>query len=91
MSAEKFKYVGPFGFIDVPALGREGDAPHWECSDPANCHPEHEHELVGEHSHGSGPVANGEVITVPSSLVDEFKARSDWEHVVTRKPKPQES
>lgn len=69
------RYVGPIDYLDVPILGRQGEAPGYafceECQ--AGTAPvDHEHEPEGDHTAGHGPLAHGEKFTTTPEIAERL-------------------
>lgn len=88
------RYVGPFDYLDVPILGRQGEAPHFaHCADCAADVElvDHEHtELVGEHTPGSGPLAQGEKFETTPEIADRLLEQAENFELVEPKARRQQ-
>lgn len=74
----KIRNVSPLGYINLPQIGRVGEAPTYAFCDSCAVEPDpdHEHELVNPDAleAGSGCLVPGEVFEVSADLADELLA-----------------
>lgn len=74
----KIRNVSPLGYVNLPHIGRVGEAPQYAFC--ATCavepDPDHEHDLVTPEAAeaGSGCLVPGEVVEVPAEYAEELLA-----------------